>query len=466
MSHSIRALADVAMTYFPHTILNSTPETTAALENAIEQYLQKQISYEQARSIAQRITGSSQPIERLHTIIETDSEPIAKPDEYDDKSKHARHKTRPWTPYEDQRLLAGIYRNGIENWTAISKFVGNARTRSQCSQRWYRGLDPTICKEQWTKEEEEKLIEVINQNGDKSWTQIASKMGNRSDVQCRYKYKHLQKERLKEGITLLPGSHRIQAQQETYERPAVRRLKGTMQHNPKANLPFPMTSNPNPNPQQIIVPINQPQVQFAQPLYPQDQFLSQISPFTQSIPVSAPSYQLILQSPIQPNPPPSEIQYEQKNVDINQNTLQTLPIQSVIPQPLQTTILTPAQSTPATPAQQPNIMFNATMIPVLAAPTPPSVIRSMPNPISGIITTQSGPPVITTPTAQPTAQPQHVVTTPTQPIQTTSIEVSAGTAPIYPVSRVITKEICDPQNSSFSVPMKGPSFDARLYSVY
>ena len=71
MSHSIRALADVAMSYFPQTILNSTPETTAALENAIEQYLQKQISYEQARSIAQRIAGSAQPIERLHTIIET-----------------------------------------------------------------------------------------------------------------------------------------------------------------------------------------------------------------------------------------------------------------------------------------------------------------------------------------------------------------------------------------------------------
>lgn len=224
MSNSIRAILDVALTFFPPCLVNSSSEAFATLQKAIEQFLQRKISYDQMCTISQKIAGTSQPIERLNKILETTPDPIPVPDEFKNRSsKVNRRKNRAWTPYEDQRLLAGIYRNGIENWTSISKFVGNARTRSQCSQRWYRGLDPAICKDQWTKEEEQKLVDLINTHGDKSWTKISSKMGNRSDVQCRYKYRQLQKEKAREGKILVPDVQQ-QVPDEDNERPAARRL--------------------------------------------------------------------------------------------------------------------------------------------------------------------------------------------------------------------------------------------------
>ena len=100
-------------------------------------------------------------------------------------------------------------KHGIENWTSISRFVGNGRTRSQCSQRWMRGLDPKISKTQWSQQEEELLIHLISVHGNKAWTTISSQMRNRSDVQCRYKYKQLLKEkRIRPGAipALSPGT--------------------------------------------------------------------------------------------------------------------------------------------------------------------------------------------------------------------------------------------------------------------
>lgn len=191
---SVRALVEVAITFFPDYVL-TRPDVVASLRGTLEQYLLHHLSLDQARAYIQSAAGMSQPLDRLQEILDMGPEPLPPPDETDQACRGVNHKTRPWSSYEDQRLLCGIFRHGIKNWTAISKFVGNGRTRSQCSQRWYRGLDPSICKEQWSKEEEDKLIALINEHGDKSWTRIASKMGNRSDVQCRYKFKQLQKDR-------------------------------------------------------------------------------------------------------------------------------------------------------------------------------------------------------------------------------------------------------------------------------
>lgn len=95
---------------------------------------------------------------------------------------------RNWTNSEDLRLLAGMLKYGSESWTSISKFVGNNRTRSQCSQRWNRGLNPRISKEPWTPDEDRFLISLVHRFGEKSWTRVSASIASRSDVQCRYRY--------------------------------------------------------------------------------------------------------------------------------------------------------------------------------------------------------------------------------------------------------------------------------------
>lgn len=100
-------------------------------------------------------------------------------------------KARQWTLEEDQRLMNAINANGTENWPLIASLVGD-RTIAQCTQRWNRVLNPKISKANQSREEEQKLINAVQKYGN-AWTIIASEMGNRSDVQCRFRYKFLLK---------------------------------------------------------------------------------------------------------------------------------------------------------------------------------------------------------------------------------------------------------------------------------
>lgn len=191
---TIIAIQNVVLSYFPDNILVPDSQIYNSVSSTIESFLLNQISYTQLFNTIKSVVGYTKPVEKLQIILQSGPDPIPAPSDDEIARSKYRRKSRPWTQYEDQRLLCAIYNNGIENWTQISKFVGNGRTRSQCSQRWYRGLDPKICKSQWSKEEERKLVDLVRTHGDKSWTNIATKMGNRSDVQCRYRYKQLQRD--------------------------------------------------------------------------------------------------------------------------------------------------------------------------------------------------------------------------------------------------------------------------------
>jgi hypothetical protein len=203
---TIRAIVDVIMAAFAEFSTSMDSATASSVSSALERFLSRQLSYDELAGTVASLVGVTQPLEKLRGILETGSDPIPTP-VHNVQTTGGRRRSRAWTQYEDQRLLAGIYRNGIENWTSISKFVGNGRTRSQCSQRWYRGLDPKISKDQWSKDEEHKLLALVEEHGDKCWTTIASKLGNRSDVQCRYRYWQLQKDAHGAEIESTPEEH-------------------------------------------------------------------------------------------------------------------------------------------------------------------------------------------------------------------------------------------------------------------
>ena len=108
-------------------------------------------------------------------------------------SRALRRRTRQWTQEEDDRLRAATALLGTTKWQIIAQYVGNGRNQSQCSQRWQRVLDPRLKKTQWTEEEDNKLEELIKKFGTQRWMKIASIFGDRSDVQCRYRYQQLKK---------------------------------------------------------------------------------------------------------------------------------------------------------------------------------------------------------------------------------------------------------------------------------
>ena len=162
---------------------------------ALTDYLDNQKTYEDCSKLFNEVLGKDDPLVRVKEIINTPEEPIVYSEEAQaqDENPHNRKKTRTWGGYEDQRLIAGVYKFGLDNWPMVAQFVGNGRTRAQCAQRWARGLNPRICKKHWSHAEDEQLKQLVQTYGEKSWTKIAAAFGNRSDVQCRYHYRQIVK---------------------------------------------------------------------------------------------------------------------------------------------------------------------------------------------------------------------------------------------------------------------------------
>ncbi|MDR1366446.1 MAG: hypothetical protein LBJ13_00870 [Puniceicoccales bacterium] len=91
-----------------------------------------------------------------------------------------------WTSGEDQILEEGVKRYGTSNWTAVATLVPD-RTPDQCRQRWYGTLDPAINKRQWSKEEDQILMDTYLRVG-RRWAVIAARLPGRTDHQCRSQY--------------------------------------------------------------------------------------------------------------------------------------------------------------------------------------------------------------------------------------------------------------------------------------
>jgi hypothetical protein len=191
--YSRALLQDLGIAY----TLDTCPELTEAeredVQGIVARYGDGALTYNQAAELFQEKFHTVTPIDKLRAILEVPEEPLPRHSEESSECL-PRRKTQQWTPDEDTRLLAGARRYGLENWNAVAHFVGNGRSRSQCSQRWQRGLDPRISRDRWTPEDEAKLRRLVEQYGERSWIRVSAAMGNRSDVQCRYRYHQLQKE--------------------------------------------------------------------------------------------------------------------------------------------------------------------------------------------------------------------------------------------------------------------------------
>jgi hypothetical protein len=165
-----------------------------SIRDSFASFLSNDLPREHLAAILEQHVGSTQPLERIETILQVPADPPPHVASAPDSNPGLRKKPRPWCVNEDNRLFAGIHWFGLENWGHVAKFVGPNRTRAQCAQRWVRGLDPRISKDQWSSEDEVKLITLMREKGCRIWTAIAAGMGNRSDVQCRYHFFQMQRD--------------------------------------------------------------------------------------------------------------------------------------------------------------------------------------------------------------------------------------------------------------------------------
>uniref|UniRef100_A0A8C8DGA2 Transcriptional activator Myb n=1 Tax=Oryzias sinensis TaxID=183150 RepID=A0A8C8DGA2_9TELE len=95
-------------------------------------------------------------------------------------------KTR-WTREEDEKLKKLVELHGSEDWKVIASLLSN-RTDVQCQHRWQKVLNPELIKGPWTKEEDQRVIELVQKYGAKRWSVIAKHLKGRIGKQCRERW--------------------------------------------------------------------------------------------------------------------------------------------------------------------------------------------------------------------------------------------------------------------------------------
>lgn len=93
-------------------------------------------------------------------------------------------KKSAWTQAEDQRLLEQYNLLGPK-WSAIARQIPG-RTDDACSKRYREALDPCLRRDEWTAEEDAKLMGVYSRIGGK-WREVGQEM-QRSGLGCRNRW--------------------------------------------------------------------------------------------------------------------------------------------------------------------------------------------------------------------------------------------------------------------------------------
>ncbi|XP_055834762.1 transcription factor MYB3R-1-like [Solanum dulcamara] len=98
-----------------------------------------------------------------------------------------KRRSRQWTPEEDEILRQAVQQFKGKSWKKIAECFKD-RTDVQCLHRWQKVLDPELVKGSWSKEEDDKLIELVNIHGPKKWSTIAQELAGRIGKQCRERW--------------------------------------------------------------------------------------------------------------------------------------------------------------------------------------------------------------------------------------------------------------------------------------
>ncbi|KAA8520596.1 hypothetical protein F0562_014852 [Nyssa sinensis] len=92
-----------------------------------------------------------------------------------------------WTEEEDAILAFAVRKFNGKSWKKIAECVPD-RTDVQCLHRWQKVLNPDLVKGPWTKEEDDRIIELVGKQGNKKWAEIAKKLPGRIGKQCRERW--------------------------------------------------------------------------------------------------------------------------------------------------------------------------------------------------------------------------------------------------------------------------------------
>ncbi|XP_016309452.1 myb-related protein A-like isoform X2 [Sinocyclocheilus anshuiensis] len=132
---------------------------------------------------------------------EDDERHSTDPDSRDSKNSKKTLCKIKWSRDEDEKLKKLVEQHGTDAWKLIANYFPT-RTDGQCQHRWQKVLNPELVKGPWTKEEDQRVIELVHKYGPKRWSVIAKHLQGRIGKQCRERWhNHLNPEVKKSSWT-------------------------------------------------------------------------------------------------------------------------------------------------------------------------------------------------------------------------------------------------------------------------